>query len=166
MYSNALPALLAWLPCLYPLLASCFIEVDLLQTNLPWSQVDKGISETKSKQQNPCSNCMHQPVMSWGNACSICMYKHLRCMHQSVHHRPMHALTAWDLKFQVCLGYTLTPATLALIILLLIDICDYWCLEKILLLTFSVLPSVGSQEHYVKMCFYIKAILVNMLKHL
>jgi hypothetical protein len=27
-------------------------------------------------------------------------------------HRPMQALTAWDLKFQVCLGYTFTPATL------------------------------------------------------
>ena len=27
-------------------------------------------------------------------------------------HRPMHALTAWHLKFQVCLGYTFTPATL------------------------------------------------------
>jgi hypothetical protein len=25
----------------------------------------------------------------------------------------MHALTAWDLKFQVCLGYTFTPATLS-----------------------------------------------------
>jgi hypothetical protein len=25
----------------------------------------------------------------------------------------MHALTAWDLKFQVCVGYTFTPATLA-----------------------------------------------------
>ena len=25
---------------------------------------DKGISETKSKQQRPCSNCMHQPVTS------------------------------------------------------------------------------------------------------
>jgi len=25
---------------------------------------------------------------------------------------PMHALTAWDLNFQVCLGYTFTPATL------------------------------------------------------
>ncbi len=24
----------------------------------------------------------------------------------------MHALTAWDLKFQICLGYTFTPATL------------------------------------------------------
>jgi hypothetical protein len=24
----------------------------------------------------------------------------------------MHALTAWDLMFQVCLGYTFTPATL------------------------------------------------------
>jgi hypothetical protein len=27
-------------------------------------------------------------------------------------HRLMHGLTAWDLKFQVCLGYTFTPATL------------------------------------------------------
>jgi len=25
---------------------------------------DKGISETKSKQQRPCSNCMHRPVTS------------------------------------------------------------------------------------------------------
>jgi hypothetical protein len=25
----------------------------------------KGISETKLKQQSPCSNCMHQLVMSW-----------------------------------------------------------------------------------------------------
>jgi hypothetical protein len=24
----------------------------------------------------------------------------------------LHALTAWDLKFQVCLGYTFTAATL------------------------------------------------------
>jgi hypothetical protein len=29
-----------------------------------------GISEMKSKQQSPCSKCMHWPVMSWGNACS------------------------------------------------------------------------------------------------
>jgi hypothetical protein len=59
-----------------------------------------GISETKSKQQSPCSDCMHQPVMSW----------------PLLHHGPitwlLHALTAWDLKFQVCLRYTFTPATL------------------------------------------------------
>jgi hypothetical protein len=42
---------------------------------------DKGISETKSKQQ---SNCMHQPVTSWGNACSTCMDKPVRCMHWPV----------------------------------------------------------------------------------
>jgi hypothetical protein len=72
---------------------------------------DKGISETKSK-QSPCSNCMHQPLMSWGNECSTCMHKPVMCMNQPVHHRPMHALTAWDLKFQVCLGYTFTPPTL------------------------------------------------------
>ncbi len=38
----------------------------------------------KSKQQIPCSNCMHWPVMSWGNACSTCMHKAVRCMHQTV----------------------------------------------------------------------------------
>jgi hypothetical protein len=45
---------------------------------------DKGISEMKSKQQSPCSNCMHWPVMSWGNACSTCMHKCVRCMHWPV----------------------------------------------------------------------------------
>ncbi len=34
-----------------------------------------GITETKSKQQSPCSNCIHWPVMSWGNACSKCMHR-------------------------------------------------------------------------------------------
>ncbi len=27
---------------------------------------------------------MHQPVMSWGNACSTCMHKPVRCMHLPV----------------------------------------------------------------------------------
>jgi hypothetical protein len=45
---------------------------------------DKGISETKSKQQSPCSNCMQRPVMSWGNACSTCMHKSVRCKHWPV----------------------------------------------------------------------------------
>jgi len=44
----------------------------------------KGISETKSNQQSPCSNCMHQPVMSWGNACSTCMHWPVMYMHQPV----------------------------------------------------------------------------------
>jgi hypothetical protein len=44
----------------------------------------KGISETKSKQQSPCSNCMHQPVMPWGNACSTCMHWPVMCMHWPV----------------------------------------------------------------------------------
>ncbi len=35
----------------------------------------------KSKQQSPCNNCMHRPVMSWGNACRTCMHKRVRCMH-------------------------------------------------------------------------------------
>jgi hypothetical protein len=55
---------------------------------------DKGISEMKSKQQSPCSYCMHRPVMSWGNACSTCMHWPVHasacacislCMHQPVH---------------------------------------------------------------------------------
>ncbi len=44
----------------------------------------KGISETKSKQQSPCSNCMHRPVMSWGNVCSTWMHWPMTCMHQPV----------------------------------------------------------------------------------
>jgi len=71
----------------------------------------KGISEMKSKQQSPCSNCMHWPLMPWGNACSTCMHKPVRCMHLPVP-QVMHPLTEWDLKFQVCLGYTFTAATL------------------------------------------------------
>jgi hypothetical protein len=57
----------------------------------------KGISEMKSKQQSPCSNCMHRPVMSWGKACSTCMHwpvtwMHLtgRCMHL------LHGLCCFD----------------------------------------------------------------------
>ena len=45
---------------------------------------DNSISEAKSKQQSPCSNRMHQPVMSWGNACSTCTHKPVRCMHWPV----------------------------------------------------------------------------------
>ena len=45
---------------------------------------DKGISKTKPKQQIPCSNYMYWPVMSWGNACSTCMHKPVRCMHWPV----------------------------------------------------------------------------------
>jgi hypothetical protein len=45
---------------------------------------DKGISKTKSKQQSACSNCMHQPVTSWGNPCSTCMHKPVKCMHWTV----------------------------------------------------------------------------------
>ncbi len=44
----------------------------------------KGISETKSKQQSPCSNCMHRPVMSLGNAFSTYMHWPVACMHQPV----------------------------------------------------------------------------------
>jgi len=51
------------------------------------------------------------------SACDItgqCMqYVHaLACGAMGQSHGLLHALTAWDLKFQVCLGYTFTPATL------------------------------------------------------
>jgi hypothetical protein len=47
----------------------------------------KGISETKSKQQNPCSkasNYMYRPVMSWGNEYSACMHWPEMYMHRPV----------------------------------------------------------------------------------
>jgi len=50
---------------------------------------------------------MHQPVMSWGNACGLwCACIGLWC------HRPTHGLIAWPLLFWFCLGCTFTPATL------------------------------------------------------
>ncbi len=45
---------------------------------------DKGISKIKSKQLSPCNNCTHQPVTSWGNACTTCIHKPVRCMQQPV----------------------------------------------------------------------------------
>ncbi len=45
---------------------------------------DKGISEMKSKQQSPCSNCMNRPVTSLCIACSTYMHKPVRCMHWPV----------------------------------------------------------------------------------
>ncbi len=75
-----------------------------------WS---KGIPETNLKLYIPCSECMQQwcdqPITG-------------RCLnHRQTHaciapwcHRPMHADTAWVLRFRVCLGYTFTPATLVM----------------------------------------------------
>ncbi len=71
----------------------------------------KGISETNSKLKIPCSKCMQQlwnwPMTSQADACTTG-----RCMH--VLHALAHDVTgtAWGLKFQVCLWYTFTPATL------------------------------------------------------
>ncbi len=84
-----------------------------------WS---KGISETKSKQQSPCSNCMHRPVTSWptvGSHHRDRTYENKKNVHVVPILSPLcrcaitgrsHALTAWDLKFQVCLGYTFTTS--------------------------------------------------------
>ncbi len=51
------------------------------------SSWNKGISETKSKQQSPCSNCMHQPVTLWGKSCSMCMHWPVWC--NMYMHRPV-----------------------------------------------------------------------------
>ncbi len=52
---------------------------------------NKDISEIKSKQQSPCSNCMHRHVTSWGNAFSTCMHKPVKSMHRPV----MSQANAW-----------------------------------------------------------------------
>ncbi len=69
---------------------------------------DKGISQTKSKQQSPCSNCMHRPVTSWGNACSTSMHKLVRCTHQlDVTGRCMHLLHGIQIfKFVLDIPYS------------------------------------------------------------
>ncbi len=47
------------------------------------SWVSMCISGTKSKQQSPCSNYMHRPVTSWGNAC-IGLWGSTYCMRSKV----------------------------------------------------------------------------------
>jgi hypothetical protein len=75
---------------------------------------DKGISEEKSKQQSPCSNCMHQLMMSWAmHAVHACISLWGVCISLWCH-RLMHAITPWALLFWFCFGYTFTPATLGL----------------------------------------------------
>ncbi len=87
----------------------------ILSVQSSWS---KGISETKLKQQSPCSNCMHWPVTSWptvGSHHRDRTYENkIKCpcgtlSKPTVHHR----LITWDLKFQVCLGYTFTSSYFA-----------------------------------------------------
>jgi hypothetical protein len=79
------PAIIGYCPVLFLLSRSFSLKWQsrscLLQLKVAG---DKGISETKSKQQSPCRNCMHRPVTSWGNACSTCMHKPVRCMHWPV----------------------------------------------------------------------------------
>jgi hypothetical protein len=53
---------------------------------------DKGISEMKSKQQSPCSNCMHQSVMSWGNSWSTCMHSEVHALACDITGGCMHLL--------------------------------------------------------------------------
>ncbi len=67
-----------------------------------WS---KGIYGTKSYQQSPCSISLWDPgVMHAVIAC-------ISLWHHGLITWLLHALSAWDLKFQVCLRYTFTPTT-------------------------------------------------------
>ncbi len=68
-----------------------------------WS---KGISKTKLKQQSPCSIGLwcHRAIHAVSACINMCCHRPIAWL--------LHALTAWDLKFQVCLGYTFTSATL------------------------------------------------------
>jgi hypothetical protein len=59
-----------------------------------WS---KGISETKSKQQSPCSNCMHRPVTSWPTVVSHHRdrtYENKKCPCGTLS-KPTMAVTSW-----------------------------------------------------------------------
>ncbi len=51
--------------------------VQALTLEYSWS---KGISEMKLKQQSPCSNCTHRPVMSHAIACTSQAYACINCM--------------------------------------------------------------------------------------
>jgi hypothetical protein len=53
----------------------CFATVYRCQSN--WS---KGICETKSKQQSPCSNWMQRPVTSQADACTSQAYACMYCI--------------------------------------------------------------------------------------
>jgi hypothetical protein len=68
-----------------------------------WS---KGISEMRLKHQNPCSKCMHWPVISQADACTSQAYEWIYCMHCPMMSQVMHAVTAWALLFWFHLGYT------------------------------------------------------------
>ncbi len=97
-------------------------------------------------QDDACTTgwCMHHRLMHapQAAACMYCMHvlhalpqdvtglrMHHRLMHVSTacfapwRHRLMHPDTAWGLKFQVCLGYTL----LKLLWLVTVTCCCRWC---------------------------------------
>ncbi len=97
-----------------------FLRTTKLFTGWKQSSWSKGISELKSKQQSPCSN---------GLWCHGAMHAISACIglwHHGLITWLLYALTAWDLKFQVCLRYTFTPPTLgwkSLIIVLPRTLC-------------------------------------------
>ncbi len=63
----------------------------------------------------------------------------------------MHALTTWDLKFQVCLGYTFTPATLVAnsVALLSLNSLIVATTKKIIYIRYHIMgESQGMQYHH------------------
>jgi hypothetical protein len=75
---------------------------------------DKGISK---KNQNNRAHAVTACIGLWCHGARQAVHACISLWGACIilwHHRPMHALTAWDQKFQVCLGYTFTPATLLL----------------------------------------------------
>jgi hypothetical protein len=68
-----------------------------------WS---KGISKMKSKQQSPCSNCMHRPVMSQADAAPHRLMH--ACNAPLCHRQLLHGLCCFDFVSDI----PLSPATL------------------------------------------------------
>ncbi len=115
--------------------ASAIVEVDFLQTYISYISMNlneasfrvAGVKVYPRQTWNfsPCSICMHWPVVSRAihalhaiEISSLSMYMHASgCFACMCHHGPstwlLHALTAWDLKFQACLGYTFIPTTIS-----------------------------------------------------
>ncbi len=63
-------------------------------------------------------HAVHASISLWGACIGLWRHGGMHAVHACIslwHGGAMHALTAWDLKFQVCLRYTFTPATFGLV---------------------------------------------------
>jgi hypothetical protein len=57
----------------------------------------------RNKKQSPCSNCMHRPVTSWGNACSTCIHQPVMHRDHSVYYN-LYAVTSQANACTYCMG--------------------------------------------------------------